>query len=72
MAARPWQSQKGVQQESVTVSHAQRPPSADAADLNGSAMPPTPTTTTTTTTTANDVDNGGDDGDDGAGKFFGI
>ena len=35
-------AKKGVQQESVTVPHAQRPPSADAADLSGSAMPPTP------------------------------
>ncbi len=35
-------AKKGVQQESVTVPHAQRPPLADAADLNGSAMPPTP------------------------------
>ena len=35
-------AKKGVQQESVIISHAQRPPSADAADLNGSAMPPTP------------------------------
>ena len=37
-------AKKGVRQESVTISHAQRPPSADAADLIGSAIPPTPRT----------------------------
>ena len=42
MAGSLWQSQKRAQQEFRTVPHAQRPPSADAADLNGSAMPPTP------------------------------
>ena len=46
-------AKKGVRQESVTISHAQRPPSADAADLTA---PPRHRP-------RDDDDDGDDDGD---------